>query len=287
MPEHTSLNRTSLIVIFAIIVLAAIYVLYFHSSSDQHRAATQEGSLAKCLGFDQQGSWALLARPNSVWEPGLAIEFVKNQEEPNFLGKFIEQCLPGLDVNKVIGNSSPVSCNNAIELSAGLSTEFGLSEQAFVKAGITFGEEGQPQVVSSIRIEAAQESVLDLLQIENHLDQTRFDAMPSGCKLTLTDANRFVVAGTYRINAGTISVSHQDGAKIDISLPQYKKLRTAVARSGFAINSVGEIQITSDTEPLTVAVRAGDFGKVLASLGISRKGELDFVKRMRETGHAE
>lgn len=275
-------NRTKwtwLFVPAAIAVFGLLFYLFWYRSD----VVSQTSSFGSCLGFENEKSWSVLARPNSFWKPGLAIEF-QNGPEPKLLGDFPKACLPDLNVDQLVGVSAPVSCNKSLNYSVSLAAGFGQSDTELASVGLSTGEDGIPEYVTRIKIDAARETALDMLQIENYLNQERFDAMPLGCKSTLSDASRFIIAGAYQIEAGSIEVARHDGSTIDLSLSQFSKLKEAVVKSGFNISASGSITISPNSPPLIIAVRSGDFGKVLKILGINRKGAGDFSQSMRDLG---
>lgn len=263
-----------------LLLIVSAYVVYLILSTDRDPPQpVRDSGFRECLGFDE--SWEVLYRPSSLWKPGLAIEF-QDGAPAAFHGNFLTNCLAGLDVQVAVGAAAPVTCETSVDIDASFLASVGLTDDKLVEARLQTAS-GGPNVIARVQIDKARETYLDMLQIENYLTRERFDAMGTGCKRTLTDENRFIVAGTYKIEKGLIEVVRNDGASIDLSLPEYSVLKTAVGGSGFTVTSSGKIEI-SESAPVVIAVRKGDFGDILEDLGITRRGAEDFAAYMRAAG---
>lgn len=253
--------------------LVAALGLILAGSACSTRPVTQSSTFESALGFNRQDRWVVLARPNTIWRLGTIVQIGQGRE-PEDVGN-IEAlgCFPS-DVLRVEQGSAPAAAyDTTIRYSLSLSATLGLSEAELARLGLSAGT-GEPNYRTRLKLDRATERRYDLAALEGFLVEN-FTRMSRGCQRLMLDASRFMIDKVYQVDQGSIEVIRDNGASVDLSLPQYGPIRDAAFRAGLQTSENGQLLIPAGHQPVTFAVRVADFGRVLREIGFERRTGAD------------
>lgn len=246
------------------------------------RPVTDVVNLRDGLGLKESEGWIVLARPNSLWTVGTVIE-KRSDSDARDLGNIASLgCFPESAWRETQGMGPPVQYGRAIDYSLAASAALGMPAAEFAKAGISLGGEGKtPTHKFLVVINKVAEHRVDLLKAEEFV-QTNFQKMSEACQQNLLDAHRFVVDKTLVVEDAELSFADSAGSKVDLSLPQYQFIKDAALNVGYSLTKDGVLKVPQG-QPVTLAIRQGDFSSVLARIGLRRKGATHQLKTRLET----
>ena len=239
---------------------------------------TNDKTFHACQGLRNQSPWVVLSRPNSKWVPGAMIN-LGEQGQPEILGNFL-QCFSESSIETRQGKGAEVKCEKSVRYDLSLGATINIEEIELVRLGLNIGSGDIPNYYGEVVINSSVESYLDQLKLEDDI-LNNYSQMSKGCKLSLLDSSRFIVGEVYQVEEGEINIIKNDGARVDLTVPEYEILKNAAIGAGYSISESGGMIINKDKGPLTFAVRPASFEKALKELGFVRRvHERDFLNRM-------
>jgi hypothetical protein len=266
----------------ALVVLVFVMLV----SCQTTRPVWQTKTFRTALNLNKADGWVVLSRPNSIWTLGTIVE-IKGGGSPEDLGTVLDlNCFPDDAIIEQSGEAPSTAYGTAIDYGLSLSATIGLPKDEIVKAGLNFGESGQsPNHKTVLKLDKATECRWSLVKLEEFIEEN-YAGMSSSCKRLLIDPERYMLDKIYQINKGAIEVVDNNGAKVDLSTPKFKKIANAALSAGFNVSNEGRLTIKEGSPPITFAVRQADFGKVLTELGVDTRGSESgmFEKAMEAAG---
>jgi hypothetical protein len=238
------------------------------------------------LEFDDDDRWVVLARPNSIWTLGTIVE-IKDGGSPEDLGTVLDlNCFPGEVIIEKEGEAPSTAYGTAIDYGLSFSATIGLPQNELIKAGLNFGDSGQsPNHKTVLKLDKATERRWSFIKLEEYIAQNYF-GMSNSCKRLLIDPERFILDKIYQINKGAFEVVDNNGVKVDLSTPKFKKIANAALSAGFNVSNEGRLTVGEGSPPITFAVRQADFDKILNAIGVETRGTKGdtFEKAMEAAG---
>ena len=195
-------------------------------------------------------------------------------------------CFPEEVIIEKEGEAPSTAYNTAIDYGLSLSATIGLPQDEIVKAGLNFGDSGQsPNHKTVLKLDKAIERRWSYIKLEDYIAQN-YDGMSDSCKRLLIDPERFILDKIYQINKGEFEVVDNNGVKVDLSTPKFKKIANAALSAGFKVNKEGSLTVREGSPPITFAVRQADFDKILNEIGVETRGTKGdtFEKAMEAAG---
>lgn len=237
------------------------------------------------LGLNEDEGWVVLARPNSLWSVGTVIE-KRPDSEARDLGKIASLgCFPenAWQVDKGAGTS--VQYGRSIDYSAAASAALGVPVAEFAKAGISLGGDGKtPTHKFLVVMKKVSEYRVDLLKAEEFV-QDNFRSMSQACQQNLLDANRFIIDKILVVEDAELNFADNAGAKLDLTVPQYEFIKDASLKVGYTVSKDGALKVP-EGQPVTLAIRQGDFSSALSHIGLIRRGAHKLKTLLEQSGEA-
>lgn len=265
----------------SVLVLLCLLLVTCTGGTQSHK-----GAFSTALDFKSTDRWVVLSRPNSIWSLGTVIE-IKEGGTPEDIGNVLDlNCFPEQVIIETSGEAPSSAYATAIDYGLSLSATLGLPSQELVKVGLNFGDDGQdPNHKTVLRLDKAIERRWSFVKLEEYVAEN-FTTLSRSCKSVLMDPNRHILDKIYQINKGSFEIVDKKGAKVDLSTPKFKAIADAAASAGFKVTNQGSLIVTEEAPPMTFAVRAADFEKVLTELGIKARGSSaqSFEKAMKAAG---
>jgi len=267
-------------------IYLVIFLLSLILASCQTTPVSHTKTFRTALDFEDDDRWVVLARPNSIWTLGTIVE-IKDGGSPEDLGTVLDlNCFLGDVIIEQSGEAPSTAYGTAIDYGLSLSATIGLPQDELVKAGLNFGDDGpSPNHKTVLKLDKATERRWSFIKLEEYIAQN-YAGMSSSCRRLLLDPERFILDKIYQINKGAFEVVDNNGVKVDLSTPKFKKIAKAALSAGFIVNNEGSLTIREASPPITFAVRQADFDKILNEIGVATRGTKGstFEKAMEAAG---
>lgn len=218
--------------------------------------------------------WVVLRNPSTAWDVGTIIEVDGNEVED--IGNIANlDCFPESKWIVTEADTASTSIDRDLAYGLSLSATFGVPQQDIASAGIQIGGdpsgEGEPNHQVRVRISEATEKAVDFTVLEDFLGtrgqngKYEYENLSFGCKNVVNKPNRYIVTKSYSIVSGSLRLVDGSSATLNLNLPQYSTIKSALLSAGYAVSSNGEITFDKN-KPITVAVRGGRFDDILSEL---------------------